>query len=39
MPKRRLGQLLEKLLADLGQEDRDLVFVVLFLETNVVKKY
>jgi hypothetical protein len=39
MPKQYLGQLLEKLLADLGQEDKDLVFVVLLLETSVIKKY
>ncbi len=39
MPKRRLSQLLEELLIDLGEEDRDLVFVVLLLETSIVKKH
>jgi hypothetical protein len=37
--KRRLSQLLEELLVDLGEEDRDLVLVVLLLETSVVKKH
>lgn len=39
MPKRRLGQLLEEPLADLGEKDGDLVFVVLLLETSIVKKH
>ena len=39
MAKWRLSQLLEELLADLGEKDRDVVFVVLLLETSIVKKY
>jgi hypothetical protein len=39
MPKWRLSQLLKKLLADLGEKDKDLVFVVLLLKTNIVKKH
>ena len=39
MPKGRLSQLLEELLADLGEKDRDLVFVVLLLETRIIKEH
>jgi hypothetical protein len=39
MPKRGLSQLLEEFLADLGEKDRDLIFVVLLLETSIVKKH
>ena len=39
MPKWGLSQLLEELLTDLSEEDRDLVFVVLLLETSIVKKH
>ncbi len=39
MPKRRLGQLLEELLIDLGEKDGDLVFVVLLLEISIIKEY
>ena len=38
MPKWRLSQLLEELLTDLGEKDRDLIFVVLLLETGIVEK-
>jgi hypothetical protein len=38
MPKGRLSQLPEEPLANLGEEDRDLVFVVLLRETGVVKE-
>lgn len=38
MPKWRLGQLLEEPLTDLGKEDRNLIFIVLLLETCVIKQ-
>jgi hypothetical protein len=37
--KRRLDQLLEELLTDPGEEDGDLVFVVLLLEASVAKDH
>ena len=37
MSKRRLGQLLEVLPADLGQKDRDLILVVSFLIAGIIK--
>jgi hypothetical protein len=39
MPKQGLSQLLEELLADLSKKDKDLIFVVLFLETSIIKKH
>ena len=36
--KRRFSQLLEELLADLGEEDRDLVLVVLLLEKALARQ-
>jgi hypothetical protein len=39
MPKQGLSQLLEELLADLSEKDRDLIFVILLLETSIIKKY
>ena len=39
MPKWRLRQLLEELLADLGEKDGDLIFVALLLEISIVKKH
>jgi hypothetical protein len=39
MPKQYLGQLLEELLADLSEKNKNLVLVVLLLETGVIKKY
>lgn len=35
--KRGLGQLLKESLADLGEEGRDLIFVVLLLKTSIVE--
>jgi hypothetical protein len=37
MPKRRLSQLLEELLTDLGEKHRDLVFVVLLMKASIVE--
>jgi hypothetical protein len=39
MPKGRLSQLLEELLIDFREKDRDLVFVVLLLETRIIKEH
>ena len=39
MPKRRLSQLLEELLTDLSEKDRDLIFVILLLKISIVKKH
>jgi hypothetical protein len=39
MPKGRFSQLLEELLIDLREKDRDLVFVVLLLETCIIKEH
>ena len=37
MPKRRLSQLLEEPLTDLGEKHRDLVLIILLLEAGIVK--
>jgi hypothetical protein len=39
MAKWRLSQLLEELLTNLSQKNRDLVFVILLLEISIVKKH
>jgi hypothetical protein len=39
MPKQDLSQLLEELLADLSEKDKDLIFVVLLLEISIIKKH
>ena len=38
MSEQGLGQLLEEFLVDLGEKDRDLILVVLLLETSIVEE-
>ena len=39
MAKWYLDQLLEELLADLSEKNGDLIFVVLLLETSIIKEH